>query len=631
MTMGYKKLSKIKTITINVFLFIILINSSIFYTNSHAQLNENCVVNVLNRTSQVNTDGTWSLQNVPSGFGQVRVRATCQENGVTRAGQSDFIEIPANGSIDLPEIILDQVTPIPDSLSITSPTTNLASEGDTAQLTVTANFPSGTSGDVTQQTQGTSYTTSNTNVATISDDGLVTAVSSGLVIISALNEGALGLIQLNVGLAGSVDTDGDGIPDDIETANGLDPNNPADGAEDADGDGLTNKEELIDFGTMFQVADTDGDGIDDGEEVVAGDDGFITSPVLADTDGDGFNDSLEIALGSDPTDSSSFINLADVLVSLEVFPSEFNLQFNTVFPDSTVQLQVMGNLNDNSTIDLTSTRTGTNYSSSDLTICNFSGTDGLIFAGTDGSCDITITNNGFSTQSTINITTFTPVSVSSLSIPGFANSVDVKDSYAYVAAGSRGLQVVDVFDPQNPKIVAFQTTGGNANDVKVVDNYAYVARGNSGLVIIDISNSLNPSITGTIDLTSSRDIQIRGNTAYIADGSAGLRIINITDPANPTLIGTANTPGTAKGVDVNEDQTIAVVADATAGLQIIDISIPASPVIVGTVDTGDARDVVVRDNFAFVADFSSSFTSVDITDPALITNNNTVFIPTVSI
>lgn len=41
------------------------------------------------------------------------------------------------------------------------------------------------------------------------------------------------------------DSDGDGIPNDYETANGLDPNNAADAALDRDGDGLTNLQEYL--------------------------------------------------------------------------------------------------------------------------------------------------------------------------------------------------------------------------------------------------------------------------------------------------------------------------------------------------------------------------------------------------
>ena len=43
----------------------------------------------------------------------------------------------------------------------------------------------------------------------------------------------------------SIDSDKDGIPNDVEVAWGLDPNNPADAAGDLDGDGFTNLEEYL--------------------------------------------------------------------------------------------------------------------------------------------------------------------------------------------------------------------------------------------------------------------------------------------------------------------------------------------------------------------------------------------------
>ena len=62
-----------------------------------------------------------------------------------------------------------------------------------------------------------------------------------------------------------VDTDLDGIPDLVETAQGLDPDSAADGAFDKDSDGLSNAAEYA-AGTDISNPDTDGDGLPDGRD-----------------------------------------------------------------------------------------------------------------------------------------------------------------------------------------------------------------------------------------------------------------------------------------------------------------------------------------------------------------------------
>lgn len=121
-------------------------------------INEHCVVSVLNRTVKVQANGSWVLPNVPANFGKVRVRATCMENGVTTSGQSDFIRVPANGAIRVPDIRLNAPEPIPARLTLTSPVGSLAAIGATAQLVATATYPGGKMTDVSQGSSGTNYT-----------------------------------------------------------------------------------------------------------------------------------------------------------------------------------------------------------------------------------------------------------------------------------------------------------------------------------------------------------------------------------------------------------------------------------------------------------------------------------------
>jgi len=138
--------------------------------------------------------------------------------------------------------------------------------------------------------------------------------------------------------APSTDSDGDGIPDAYEIANGLNPS-VNDAASDLDGDGLTNLEEFQ-RGTAANLADTDEDGLRDGVETGTGTyvnaantgtnplkadtdaDGLLdsvetrtgtfvdaantgTDPFAPDTDGDGFSDGVEVGAGFNPTQSAS--------------------------------------------------------------------------------------------------------------------------------------------------------------------------------------------------------------------------------------------------------------------------------------------------------------------------------------
>lgn len=101
------------------------------------------------------------------------------------------------------------------------------------------------------------------------------------------------------------DTDGDGISDYFEMAVlGLNPlvvdtdeNGVDDGDEDADNDGITNIEEIVDYDTDSICVDTDGDSLSDFDEIKI----HLTDPKLIDTDGDEKNDYWELQNGYNPS------------------------------------------------------------------------------------------------------------------------------------------------------------------------------------------------------------------------------------------------------------------------------------------------------------------------------------------
>lgn len=580
---------------------------------AHAQLNENCVVSVLNRNVQAKADGTWVLPNIPANFGTLRARATCVQGGVTSYGESAGFTIPANGSVTLPPIVIGPTTPIPTALRLSAPSTTLTTIGASTQLQVLATFPNGGLQTDVTASGSTGYIVSNPEIATITTGGLVTARRSGTVVVQATNEGTSGLLSIRVALAGA-DSDGDGLTDDEELQLGLNPNNPADALLDLDRDGLSAQEEFR-AGTDPRNADTDRDGISDGDEVRCVRSGFCTNPLLADTDGDGLRDALEITTGSSPLDPASY-NLGAALSGLRVTPGTFTLVVNSLTGTASVQLTVVGTLIDGNEINLTSTARQTTYSSSNVASCNFGSPDGRVFASAAGSCDITVRNNGRSVVVPGTVQDFAPNALSFVAIPGYANGVAVSGQHAFIAAGSSGLQVVDLsVDRRTPRVVASLSLGGNANDITLAGNLAYLAT-TGGLKVVDVSTPTTPRLLGSFSgVGSILGVKVRGTAAFVTGGST-LTIISASNPGAMIQAGQVSVGGTAWNLEIDATRNLAIVAAGSAGLRVVDIANLSAPVVRGGVATGDARGVALAGNTAIVADYANSMTSVNIANVA---------------
>ncbi len=606
-------------------------------------LDDTCVVNILNRTVQVQADGTWFMPNVPANFGLVRARATCLREGGSVSGTTDYFRVQDNVQTVVPPFeLIDPEVPgsaAPVSIEISNAqrfiyeydddgnlafvgstsTVTLDPAGPTFQLGVTATYADGSTLDVTSSTFGTNYSSSNPAAISVGADGLVSALTSGSATIAVNLDGALAVALIEANLAG--DNDLDGLPDDYESANGLDPNDPADAAEDQDGDGLTALEEFQ-AGTNPQLADTDGDGIEDGEELIPGEDGVITDATNIDTDDDGLNDGLEILVGSDPNDDTS-ADIGAALASVDVTPNTVLLTFNGIDSEVSTQLSVTGILLDNTEIDLTQTST---YSSSDLAIASFGAFAGEIFGGSAGDAVVTVSAFGIDTLVPVTVETFQPVPIAQLAIPGSGKDSEISGDTLFVAASS-GMHIIDVSDRTQPSLITtFTATAGN-NDIKVVGNVAYLAVGNAGLDLVDISDRENPALLSNIDLAgTANDLAATNDRVYVSLANEGLAIVDVSDPLVPLVAGTLGNLGQAVGVDAQGDR--AVIA-STNSLIVVDVADPTSPMRLGSVNIGQVRAAVMDGDYAYVAAYTAGYKIVDISNPMLpaIVGSGTGFYP----
>ncbi len=185
------------------------------------KLDENCVATLLTRTVQILPNGTFAIPNVPVPLGATRIRVVCERDGFTTRGHTPFAFQVPNAATVYGPVSFNDDQPIPVSIAITSPATVLTPLANGAQLTTTGTLVDGLEVDFTLADSGTFYLSSNPAIATVSEDGFVLAASSGVVIVTAMNEGVIATIQLEIQL--DADVDGDGIPNDFENLNAVNP------------------------------------------------------------------------------------------------------------------------------------------------------------------------------------------------------------------------------------------------------------------------------------------------------------------------------------------------------------------------------------------------------------------------
>ncbi|MCB9552440.1 MAG: hypothetical protein H6705_11255 [Myxococcales bacterium] len=277
-------------------------------------LGEGCVVNIANRTARPGAGGAFAIPNVPFEEGvRSRVRAVCNRGGRLVYGASELLDLREDGAPV--KVAFDRVPPLPRRLVLHAVNDDPVIVDADARLSVIAlaEMGDGRSLFVSPPTAGTRWTSSDPTVATVDAQGIVTPLRRGEVIVRAQLEGISGSLRVRVEIP--ADRDGDGLPDEWEVQNGLDPDDPGDALLDVDLDGLDAVQEFA-AGTSPVVGDADGDGLLDGDEVARG-----TDARRADSDGDGLLDGEELRVGTDPgvgdTDNDGISDGAELAYGLD--------------------------------------------------------------------------------------------------------------------------------------------------------------------------------------------------------------------------------------------------------------------------------------------------------------------------
>jgi hypothetical protein len=127
-------------------------------------------------------------------------------------------------------------------------------------------------------------------------------------------------------------------------------------------------------------------------------------------------------------------------------------------------------------------------------------------------------------------------------------AVQVQFRYAFVC-DNEGLKVLDVTDVAHPRPVSALPLP-EAHNVYVARTYAYVAGGKHGLIIVDVENPERPRVDQVFDaggrINDLRDVKLGityvSEFAYLADGENGLRVVQLTSPETPGNYGFSPRP-----------------------------------------------------------------------------------------
>jgi|GEM_PF-3541927 len=237
----------------------------------------------------------------------------------------------------------------------------------------------------------------------------------------------------------------------------------------------------------------------------------------------------------------------------------------------------------------------------------------------------------------------------------------INEHYLYVCSGKLGVEIVDISNVTNPKLlrapyyyppspmmdavsmhnrllIASEGDGLTAlelypdswntretgriftprvSDVKVKGNYAFLTGGWTRLKVLDVSN---PAEAFELDQqlmtdSSAGNINLLGAYAYICETEGRFSIAKIRDPGSPQM--NSSLPVNARIESMTMYGNHAYLSCTGQGLYIVNITNADIPFIESHIPAKECTySSIVRENVAYVAEGSAGLRILDVTDPA---------------
>lgn len=113
--------------------------------------------------------------------------------------------------------------------------------------------------------------------------------------------------------------------------------------------------------------------------------------------------------------------------------------------------------------------------------------------------------------------------------PGKAEAVTLleEESLAFMACGTSGLQIINYADTNNIHIVGSIDVAGYVKDLIYKDHKIYQTAELAGLQIIDVSDATEPKLIGVVETEFALGLDMDDHYIYVADEDEGLIVVSI--------------------------------------------------------------------------------------------------------
>jgi len=206
----------------------------------------------------------------------------------------------------------------------------------------------------------------------------------------------------------------------------------------------------------------------------------------------------------------------------------------------------------------------------------------------------------------------------------------IDGDYAYLnstkllldSADSR-LEIIDIKNKNNPKLVGFCNIDGQPNGLFVRDNYAYINNvyfdfkikeysGRSSFIVVDVKDKKKPEVVSSCEVpANSWSVYVKDNFAYLTSNlldeetkkykDSMLQIVDISNPLKPLPAGSCSTTGGAWEMDMRDN--FLFVSSLEGGINTVDVSDSQNPVVVSIFKTsGISYDIAVSGDYGYIAD-----------------------------